>query len=564
MDSSSIIKRSRERALYAFYKTKLATQPEQPYGPTYDVLLDRIMGGMPMYYNGIMTDIPCSSSAECQQLVTINNVHYSLDEAVISAFESVLNYAATTGMGPTKSSRLFYLWFMTVTSGYNWITSSGRITGTIDNWNWDIHNVLTSDTDIFVFMNHLLIDLMPTIIPGYNTSALNSQELAYLNWTPEQQAIELARIRAEGDWNGWLSAWNTWWSYRSADGNIAAAAVPPDSSLPNGSQTLNVATTTDDPNTFTDPYSWLPLIVNNVKKNYLTYNWNDIISTGLSAGDETTIKAAAQALYPGNAVSYNDNSARANEIAALIAINGTLTDDQKMIAEFWAGGPGTASPPGMLMWFWKEYMITTNIAHVRGFSTFFFSGLELAINLFEAGRLVWGLKKANMQARPIQEIRRMYRGQTLTGFDSLPILGEAWIPYQEANFVTPPFADFPSGHTAYSQVFANVMTAWFGSTISATDIRTLSDLYILSPILDTQMQQFGKFTIKSGSSDIQPNTVPSNIINLSWSSWQEMADSAGISRQYGGIHCASAHNGSQTLANALTPALRTIWNINYT
>ncbi len=563
MDASSIIRRRQQRALYAFYAAKLATQPEQPYGPIYNILINRTLGGMPMYNNGRLVDIPCSSSTECQQIVAINNAHYTLDEAVILAFEGVLNYAAVTGIGPTKSSRLFYLWFMTITSGYNWINSTGRITGIIDNWNWDIHNILTSETDIFVFINHLLIDTMPTIIPGYDTSVLNLRELTALNWTPEQQATELARIRATADWTGWLSAWNTWWAYRVADGNIAAAAVPPDSSLPNGSQTLNVATTTDDPNSFTDPYSWVPLIVNNVKKNYLTYNWNDIISTGLSTSDESNIKAAAQALYPGNAVTYNDNSDRANEIAALITINGGLTDNQKIIAEFWAGGPGTASPPGMLMWFWKEYMIATNVAHDRGFSVFFFSGLELAINLFEAGRLVWGLKKANMQARPIQEIRRMYRGQTLTGFNGLPILGEEWVPYQEANFVTPPFADFPSGHTAYSQVFANVMTAWFGSTISETNAKTLDDLYIISPILNVQSQQFGKFTIAPGSSDVQPNTVPTETITLGWSSWQEMADSAGISRQYGGIHCASAHNGSQALANELTPILRSIWNINY-
>jgi hypothetical protein len=40
-----------------------------------------------------------------------------------------------------------------------------------------------------------------------------------------------------------------------------------------------------------------------------------------------------------------------------------------------------------------------------------------------------------------------------------------------------------------------------------------------------------------------------------------MADEAGISRKYGGIHATSAHTSSQALANELHTILKSAWNI---
>ena len=232
-----------------------------------------------------------------------------------------------------------------------------------------------------------------------------------------------------------------------------------------------------------------------------------------------------------------------------------------MIAEFWAGGPFTVSPPGMLVWFWRQYVAAIDTARSQGLSTFFYSGLELAICLFETGRLVWHSKKDNMQARPIQEIRRMYRGQTLTKYDGTSILGEAWVPYQETNFVTPPFPDFPSGHSAFSQTFANIMKKWFGPTIQDRQ-RSLDTLKLISPIFSTtQINPFGTFYMPIESSQIQINSVPSGILRFIYTTWQAMADEAGISRKYGGIHATSAHTSSQALANELTNTIDSVWSI---
>jgi hypothetical protein len=245
----------------------------------------------------------------------------------------------------------------------------------------------------------------------------------------------------------------------------------------------------------------------------------------------------------------------------------TLTDTQKVIAEFWAGGPFTVAPPGMFVWFWKEYMLSTNTTINHDYTSFFYSAFELGIQLFEISRLVWGLKKDNMQARPIQDIRRLYASVpadgTIKKYDGTNIAGNVWVPYQASNFVTPPFADFPSGHSGFSQCFANVMTKWFGSSIPSTTPRTVSDMNLLSKIFTgvNQTTSFGSYTIPAGVSEIQSGIVPASPITLTWSTWQDMATSAGVSRQYGGIHCVSANTGSQVVANNLLGYVNTNWGI---
>ena len=43
-------------------------------------------------------------------------------------------------------------------------------------------------------------------------------------------------------------------------------------------------------------------------------------------------------------------------------------------------------------------------------------------------------------------------------------------------------------------------------------------------------------TLPAGSSKIEPGAVPATDLTLSWATFSEAADQAGISRRYGGIH----------------------------
>jgi hypothetical protein len=42
--------------------------------------------------------------------------------------------------------------------------------------------------------------------------------------------------------------------------------------------------------------------------------------------------------------------------------------------------------------------------------------------------------------------------------------------------------------------------------------------------------------LPAGSSRVEPGAVPSSDVTLSWSTFSDAADQAGISRRYGGIH----------------------------
>ena len=475
---------------------------------------------------------------------------------VFTALESFLSYNASISLSPTKSARVAYLWFFTIASAYSWITPATSITGTKDSWNWDTKHVLSDDISQFVWMTHVLIAVMPTFIPSFDTSTLLSQERAKFGWSEEQQNAEWISVQSQGNYTEWKALWDTWYSGRQADGNVAASVAPTNAELPNGATRLDVTSAQDFTNATTYPQArqWTPLIVGGAVKNFLTYGWGDVTSTCLSGSDETAVKASADTAFLGT------TPARDAEIDDLVTVTSgeNLTDTQKVIAEFWAGGPSTVSPPCMMVWFWKKYIEITG----KNMHTMIYSGLELSINIFEGSRLTWALKRAHMEARPIQEIRRKNNGQTLIKYDGTSIDANLWVPYQESNFVTPPFADFPSGHSTFSQAFANVMNAWFSPSIPTTRV-TMTDLNLLSPIFTTaQENSLTDIMINKQSSKIQIGVVPTTDIHLTWSVWQDIADQAGISRQYGGIHCVSADNGGKLVANGIFPVITTKWNIS--
>jgi hypothetical protein len=520
--------------------------------------INRQYGGMRIinHYKLYIEDIMSENA-------TMENPCISLITQIFTALDELLVYNASISVPPTRSARIAYLWFFTIASAYSWVSSRASITGTKDSWNWDTKNILSDDTNIFVWMTQILINTMPNFIPSYNTSRLLEQSRANFFWTAQQHQAVIDQVKLDANFSLWLSRWQTWYAGRQADGNVAAGTAATDAQLPNGATVIDVTTSQDFTNVtdYPNPRKWTPLRVGGAKKNFLTYGWGDVTSTCLTAGDETSIKTTANTEFLGT------NPMRDSEIDNLVTLTNSLTDTQKATAEFWAGGPLTVSPPCMMIWFWKKYIELTNPAlHVM-----IYSGLELVINIFEGSRLTWALKRDNMEARPIQEIRRRYAGQTLTKYDSTaingtPINGNLWVPFQETNFVTPPFADFPSGHSTFSQGFANVMNAWFSSSIPTTSINA-SDLNLLSPMytgLGTLRISLSNIPVKARTSLIQVGLVPTSDISLTWSVWQDIADSAGVSRQYGGIHAVSADLGGKAVANSAFPLITSRWGISRT
>lgn len=473
-------------------------------------------------------------------------------DSVLTAIELFFKYIIQKGYGPTVTARALYIWFMGCATALNWIQpSSSKLQGIHDEWNWSLStNSLQSVQDEFVWFNHAIATILPIAFPGYDLSILLQQERTMFTWSEGEQSIAFLRIQSNTKWSEYVSLWTTWIQTRSTDGS-QTQPQPTSAEVPN----IQLSLVTNSPilPAFVDPNLWTPLKLpmKSAPQKYLTFYWDNVRSTGITSSQEINLDTLADNYYLTGAQ-------RIAEVSDVISITGNLTDQEKVTAEYWAGGPNTVTPPGMMAWFWKEYIRTLR----PNPALTIYSGLDLGIHLFEGSRITWRNKQRKVEARPIQEVRVNFTGQTFTSWDGTPISAELWTPYQESDFVTPPFADFPSGHSHFSQAFCNTMTYWFGSIIP-TQSTLKEDLYLLSPCFSNTLPQTGSLAtviFPEGKSQIQNGIVPSSPVQLSWSTWQDLANSAGMSRLYGGIHCLSAHTSSQALANSLHSMIESVWN----
>lgn len=532
----------------------------KPY--TFEIVAINRYGKGPSISNGSAVIMPPSdlSAILTGKDTSSGNMPNCLKYIQGNAIEAILKYIASINLGPTRSSRLMYLWSASVAQAWNWVSLSQRqttptILGTKDNWDWDTNSKVTlNDCDKVVWIT-LAIDTITSILSGSTYTS---------KFTYDTMTVQ--RVQSEGQWDNWLNTWNAWRATRANDGSVVAGTTMPTSSS-NWEQTIVVdGATVSDINSFPAPQEWTRLTVQGKKQGYLTWNWDSVTSTCFTADDETLI---TYGLAPKTGVERDE------EIDWVVTITHEMGDPKynsdsdplpymnpdlrKLQAEFWAGGPGTVSPPCMFVWMWCQY--------VRGLSDIsadklIYSLLDLCIHLFEGGRLTWRLKKQFMEARPIQEIRRRYAGVNLYSWDGSIVKGDQWIPYQEANFVTPPFADFPSGHSHFSKAFALTMASWFGELQSGVQVDYCNPK-LISPLFkeNSISSVFGSFTFDKGVSSIQPGVVPNKQTVLSWNTWDDMATSAGMSRIYGGIHCLTAHEASQTVAENVDSQLVSKWAI---
>jgi ASPIC and UnbV/FG-GAP-like repeat/Domain of unknown function (DUF6851) len=198
-------------------------------------------------------------------------------------------------------------------------------------------------------------------------------------------------------------------------------------------------------------------------------------------------------------------------------------DFSRVLAEFWADGPSSETPPGHWNVLANEVSDSPELASRIGPGSAnrlrWDAQLYFALNgaVHDAAIAAWGLKRAYQSVRPISMIRYLAEhGQSsdpkapaydpeglplipglieaITNETSAPgqrhaaladhvgeiairtwrgppkdssqdggvgwILGARWVPYQKATFVTPAFPGFVSGHSTFSRATAEVMAAY--------------------------------------------------------------------------------------------------------
>ncbi len=254
-------------------------------------------------------------------------------------------------------------------------------------------------------------------------------------------------------------------------------------------------------------------------------------------------------------------------------------DYTRSLAEFWADGPNSETPPGH--WFTILNYINDNPALVKKYKGRgpIVPDLEWDVKSYfalggamhDAAVTAWGIKGYYDYVRPISAIRYMSEmgqssdsnlpsynphglplvesrielveeGDSLAGgfnenvgkiklytwrghqFVVNPlvdeagvgwILAEEWFPYQRPSFVTPPFAGFISGHSTYSRAAAEVLTAFTGDEYFPGGMG----------VFDIEANEFLVF-----------EDGPSTNLELQWATYRDASDQCSLSRIWGGIH----------------------------
>jgi PAP2 superfamily len=206
------------------------------------------------------------------------------------------------------------------------------------------------------------------------------------------------------------------------------------------------------------------------------------------------------------------------ECQQLITMSANLTDRGKMMAEYWADGPKSELPPGH--WDLFAQFVSARDHHELDSDVRLFFALTNAI--FDGSIVAWDAKRVFDSVRPVTAIPYMFQGKQIRAWGgpfqgTVEMDGAEWIPYQAATFPTPPFPEYISGHSTFSAAGAEILKLFTGC-----------DRFGLS------------VTFPAGSSILEPGLTPAQPVTLTWKTFKEAANQAGISRRYGGIHFKAA------------------------
>jgi hypothetical protein len=166
----------------------------------------------------------------------------------------------------------------------------------------------------------------------------------------------------------------------------------------------------------------------------------------------------------------------------------TRTADQTQIAQFWADGSGTYTPPGHWNDIANQLLNSRSATLVESAHTM---GL-LNIALADAAIACWEAKYNYNTWRPVTAIQKAdIDGNDATTAD----------PHWQPLLTTPPFPEFTSGHSTFSGAAATILTNTIGENVS-----------------------------------FSTSSVGLPEVTRSYTGFQQAADEAGMSRIYGGIH----------------------------
>jgi len=277
-----------------------------------------------------------------------------------------------------------------------------------------------------------------------------------------------------------------------------------------------------------DPDRWQPLYqplrdTSGIVQQFLTPQWGQVIPFGLESGGQ---------FRPGGPPLFGTEE-YTRQYSEIVQASANLTDEQKVIAEFWEDGPGTSFPPGSWMGFGQFISERDNHSIDDDVKLFF----ALGNAVMDAGIAAWETKVFYDSARPITGIAAIFQDQPIqawggAGLGTQTIPGDQFVPYQAILSATPPFGEYVSGHSTFSAAAAEILLRETGS-----------DVFGLS------------FTQTAGNNRFDAGTSPSQDVTLSWPTFSAAAEESGLSRIYGGIHIEAGDIDGRTLGRQVGGAV---------
>ncbi len=463
---------------------------------------------------------------------------------------AVLKTAATKRMAPTMASRFYFLVGVLVHDTLRVIHTGWSLADMMMKDLGNFPHVLTPssyDAWIEVAVRDGLYTLFQNLqLPSTHLDTVSAKHASqYKNiYRIFSTSVPVTPLRQ--DWKNRVSAYL---QKRAQDGSAQASIFQPASEYPNNGEYISTSedvASTQDLTSLPQPDKWCALDVvydgTSHQQKYLTPQWGDVVGVISDLDKERLITRIWSSFYP-------STNLHQQEILDVLEKCQHLEIKEKVSAEFWAGGPGTCTPPGFWVYFAYCSAICQDLDVTQEALLFY----KMTASLFQVGILAWKLKRRHLQERPIQSIRQLRPERDVLTFDGRTVSNKQWTPYQEHNFVTPPFPDFVSGHSSFSSVGARVLTDFFGTNVIPTSKQfKTEDMVMLSPILRGTDPKCTvcNLTVYPKTCEID-RTLPPTGLSMSWATWDEMAEDAGKSRIYGGIHYESSNQGGLALGRNL-------------
>jgi hypothetical protein len=254
-------------------------------------------------------------------------------------------------------------------------------------------------------------------------------------------------------------------------------------------------------------------------------------------------------------------------------------DATRVLAEYWADGPESETPPGHWFVLLNEISDDARLARRFGGTGPLLDALEWDVKAYlalggamhDAAIAAWGLKGWYDTIRPVSALRAMagrgqrrapgapgyhpggvavepgfleriepgdplagdsaqhvgaikvwaWRGPAAVENPETDVAGVGWVrlaewwPYQRPTFVTPPFAGYVSGHSTYSRAAAEVLG------------RLTGDPFFPGGLHEVEAPAGAFLVFEDG---------PSETVRLQWATYRDAADQSALSRIWGGIH----------------------------